>query len=273
MPDIDLSVPTVARTYDALLGGKDNFEADRIAAQIIESVNPGSKTLIRQNRRYLTRAVDHVAGALGIDQFLDLGSGLPTMENTHQIAQRRVPEARVVYVDIDPIVLTHSRALLVDNPHTGVAVGDARHVTEVLTSPEVTRLLDFDRPVCLMLVSLLHCVSDADDPWGLVRRYFDRFAPGSVLILSHLASDDAAAARRLGDHIRELGMDWGYIRRPEEVERLFDGLALVSPAVDDSAAPMLVDCEGWRNGNVPPTPRPADPDQKIWEHAGVGVKP
>jgi len=273
IPDIDLSVPTVARTYDALRGGKDNFEADRMAAQIIESINPWAKVLVRQSRRFLSRAVGHVAGVLGIDQFIDVGSGMPTMENTHQIAQRHLPHARVVYVDTDPIVLAHSHALLADHVLTTAASGDVRDVDGILGCPEVNRLLDLDRPVCLMLVSLLHCIPDSDDPWGLVCRYFHRLVPGSVLILSHLASDDDAAAQSLTTCIRELGMPWGHVRSPADVERLFAGLELLSPAVDDSVAPMPVDCHTWRNEDAAPTPRPADPDQKIWEHAGVAVKP
>ncbi|WP_279536639.1 SAM-dependent methyltransferase [Actinorugispora endophytica] len=272
-PDIDMSVPTVARTYDALLDGKDNFTPDREAAEVVESVNPGTKALARQNRAFLSRGVTYVAETLKIDQFLDLGSGLPTVENTHQVAQRVNPNARVVYVDIDPIVLAHGRAILADNANTTVATSDLRDVDVVLDSPETRRLIDFDRPVCVMLVSLLHCVPDADDPWGLVRRYFDRLAPGSALVMSHLTSDDADAARVFTEHVHELGMDWGRVRFPDEVAHAFDSLELVSPTADDSAEPVLVDCVTWRNGDVAPLKRPADPAQKIWEHAGVGIKP
>ncbi|MDA8371080.1 MAG: SAM-dependent methyltransferase [Nocardiopsaceae bacterium] len=266
-----MSRPTVARTYDALLGGKDNFEVDRQAAVEVEKLNPGTMQLVQDNRAFLVRGVDHVT-ASGVRQFIDLGSGLPAADNTHQVAQRSAPGASVVYVDIDPIVLAHGRAILADSPNTTVTTADLRDVDRVLESPDTQRLIDFAQPVCVMFVSLLHCIPDEDDPFGLVDRYFERLAPGSAVIFSHLASDDQTAAQQLTERIHSLGMEWGRVRFPEEIAHAFDSLEIVSPSTDGSAPPALVDCATWRNGSTVPEKRPADPDKKIWEHAAVGFK-
>ncbi len=268
MPQLDMSVPTVARTYDALLGGKDNFQADREAAAALEELNPGTVQLSKDNRGFLSRGVRYVAEQ-GVRQFIDLGSGLPTVENTHQVAQRAIPDAAVVYVDIDPIVLAHGRAILADSPQTTVITADLRDVDQVLSEPDTQDLIDFTEPVCVMLVSLLHCIRDEDDPFGLVRRYFERLPAGSALVYSHLCSDDGDFARTFTEQCHDSGMDWGRVRSPEECAEAFDGLELVSPASDGSVPPMPVDCPTWRNGDVPPVPLP---DKKLWEHSGVAFK-
>ncbi|MFW5417502.1 SAM-dependent methyltransferase [Nocardiopsis sp. CNT-189] len=268
MPQLDMSVPTVARTYDALLGGKDNFQADREAAAAFEELSPGIVRLSKDNRGFLSRGVRYVAEQ-GVRQFIDLGSGLPTVENTHQVAQRATPDAAVVYVDIDPIVLAHGRAILVDSPQTTVITADLRDVDQVLSEPDTRRLIDFAEPVCIMLVSLLHCIRDEDDPFGLVRRYFERLPAGSALVYSHLCSDDEDFARTFTKKCHDFGMDWGRVRSPEECSEVFDGLELVSPASDGSMPPIPVDCPTWRNGDVQPVPLP---DKKLWEHSGVAFK-
>ncbi|WP_046471954.1 SAM-dependent methyltransferase [Allosalinactinospora lopnorensis] len=270
-PEVDMNTPTVARIYDAMLGGKDNFEVDRQAMAAIEEANPGTVDLAQANRAYLTRGVDCVAKA-GVRQFLDLGSGLPTADNTHQIARRTHPDASVVYVDNDPIVLAHGRAILAETPRTSVATADLTDVEGVLAAEDTQRLIDFSQPVCLMLVSLLHCIPDEQDPFGVVRAYFDRFAPGSCLVYSHIVSDDETAARDFTDRIHSFGTSWGRVRSPEEAAKVFDQLELVSPSSDGTFDPVPVECSTWRNDGRTPEPRPADPEVLIWEHAGIAFK-
>ncbi|GAA3739432.1 hypothetical protein HDA32_002779 [Spinactinospora alkalitolerans] len=272
-PDIDMNTPSVARMYDAMLGGKDHFTSDRRGMDLLEEVNPGTIALARANRAYLVRAVDHVAREAGVRQFLDLGSGLPTADNTHQIAQRTHSGASVVYIDNDPIVLAHGRAILADNPTTSVATADLCDVDAVLGAEDTQRLIDFDQPVCVMLVSLLHCIPDDADPFGIVRGYFDRLPSGSHLVYSHIVSDDEKAAREFTDRVLSFGTTWGRVRSPEEAARAFTGLELVTPDAAGRHPAVPVECSTWRNGDASPEPRPADLDVKLWEHAGVAVKP
>ncbi|GAB3466414.1 SAM-dependent methyltransferase [Streptomonospora sediminis] len=267
--DLDLSKPTVARAYDALLGGKDNFALDRELAAAVEELNPGTTVLAHENRGFLARAVRHVATDLGIDQFLDLGSGLPTVENTHQVAQGAAPQANVVYVDIDPMVLAHARALLVENDTTAVITADLREVAKVLDAPDTRRLIDTDRPVCLMLVSLLHCIPDSDDPFGLVQRYLDPFPPGSAVVYSHLCSDDPQHAQDFTQRVLSSGTPWGRVRSSQECEAAVAGMDLLSPSVDGQEPARLVDCDTWRKPGTDPV---TIPDKRLWEHAGVAVK-
>ncbi|GAA4913256.1 SAM-dependent methyltransferase [Streptomonospora salina] len=269
-PELDMSKPTIARAYDALLGGKDNFDLDRDLAAGVEEINPGSTVMAQHNRAFLARAVGFVAGELGIGQFLDLGSGLPTAENTHQVAQRNSPQNRVVYVDIDPMVLAHARALMVENDTTTVITADVRDVGAVMNDAGARRLLNTDEPVCLMLLSLLHCFPDEDDPFSLVRRYLEPFPSGSALVYSHTCSDDAEHARAVTERIHSSGTPWGRVRNPQECEAAVAGMELVSPSVDGTGPARLVDCDTWRK----PGTDPVDiPDKRIWEHAGVAVKP
>lgn len=272
-PEIDMTVASVARMYDAMLEGKDHFEVDRAGMNALEEINPGTIELAQANRAYLTRGVDFVARELGITQYLDLGSGLPTAQNTHQIAQQVDKNARVVYVDIDPIVLAHGRAILADNDNTSVDVADLTKVDQVLSAPNTTRLLDLSEPVCLMLVSLGHCIPDEEDFFGVIHRYFDRFAPGSALVYSHIVSDDPAAAAAFTKRVHDTGAKWGRVRSPQEAEAAFKGLEIISPSLDGKEHPRLVECSTWRNEGKAPETRPANPGIKIWEHAAVGVKP
>ncbi|GAA1772119.1 MULTISPECIES: SAM-dependent methyltransferase [Streptomonospora] len=270
--DLDMSKPTIARAYDALLGGKDNFAPDRELAAAVEELNPGMTVLAIENRGFLSRGVEYAAGELGIGQFLDLGSGLPTVENTHQVAQRNSPENRVVYVDIDPMVLAHARALMVENETTTVITADLRDVDQVLGDPGARRLLNFDEPVCLMLVSLLHCIPDEDDPFDLVRRYLEPFPSGSALVYSHLCSDIAEHGRLFTERVHASGAPWGRVRSPRECEAAVAGLELVSPSVDGAEPARLVDCDTWRKPGTAPVDIPGE-DKRIWEHAGVAIKP
>jgi hypothetical protein len=271
-PNIDMETPSIARMYDYLLGGKDNFEADRKACEALADGIPELVAFANDNRAYLSRAVEYVA-AQGVEQFLDLGAGLPTANNTHHAAQQANPRARVVYVDHDPIVLAHGRALISDSGQTSFLLADIRDTEKILSSPETTRLIDTDLPVCVMLVSLLHCIPDDSDPFGMVRALMDRLAPGSCLISSHIVSDDPASAVWMTDKILSFGTPWGRVRSPEEASAVFDGLDLASPWTDGrDEGPRAVDCATWRHPDVDPVFRPADPKVKLWELAGVAFK-
>ncbi|MFC3994304.1 SAM-dependent methyltransferase [Nocardiopsis sediminis] len=268
-PDIDLSVPSVARMYDYILKGKDNFEVDRAAVDAMLERVPEMFRFSYDSRAFLTRAVETVA-AQGLDQFLDLGAGLPTNENTHQVARRVRPGARTVYVDNDPIVLAHGRAILADNPGTAFVLADIRDTDRLVSRVAATQLIDLDRPVCLMLVSLLQCVPDAHDPFGLLRRLLERLAPGSALIYSHMVSDDPATRTWLTEKVLSLGTAWGRVRTPEEAGAAFTGLDLVDPDLGAGGGPPRpVDCATWRTPGEPPADRPRGPAQRVWETAGV----
>ncbi|GII65948.1 hypothetical protein Skr01_60330 [Sphaerisporangium krabiense] len=181
---VDPSVPSVARMYDYYLGGKDNFESDRAAAEQVISLVPGIREMARANRAFLGRAVRLLA-ELGIRQFLDIGTGLPTGQNVHEVARDAAPGSRVVYVDNDPIVLAHARALLADNPDTIVVPGDLTEPEGILGDPAVRGHLDLSRPVAVLMVSILHFVPDDALAGGIVARFRAEMAPGSYLVLSH----------------------------------------------------------------------------------------
>ncbi|MFE1166649.1 SAM-dependent methyltransferase [Nocardiopsis sp. NPDC058789] len=271
-PHIDMDTPSIARMYDYLLGGKDNFAPDRKACEALAEHMPELVACANDNRAFLGRAVDHVVSQ-GVDQFLDLGAGLPTTDNTHQVAQRTEPRARVLYVDNDPIVLAHGRALLGDSQSTAFLHADVRDTDEILNSPEAEKLIDLDQPICVMLVSLLHCLPDDSDPFGMVRSLMERVVPGSAVIYSHVVSDDPAAAAWMDGMMLEFGTAWGRVRTPAEASQVFEGLEPVSPWTDGrDADPTLVDCASWRHPGNEPRPRPVDPDVKRWETAGVAYK-
>ncbi|WP_055591001.1 SAM-dependent methyltransferase [Streptacidiphilus griseoplanus] len=225
---VDATRPSVARVYDAILGGKDNFAVDRaVAARRLELIPDGGQGA-RLSRAFLARGVRALAEQ-GVTQFLDIGSGLPTAQNTHQVAQSVLPEARVVYVDHDPMVLTHARALLADNPHTTVVEGDVREPAELLGRPEVAEFLDWRRPVGLLMVGLVHHLHDSEDPAGLVRTYVDRLPPGGHLLLSHFCNA-TPEARQLEKEIQQT-LGSGRMRDRAEIEGFFDGLELLEPGV------------------------------------------
>ncbi|WP_255205402.1 SAM-dependent methyltransferase [Actinomadura sp. BRA 177] len=242
--ELDLDKPTIARAYDALLGGKDNFAADRALADQTSALIPGLRESAVENRKVLVRGIRHLAGEAGMDQFLDLGSGLPTVENTHQVAQRENPAARVVYVDIDPLVSVHGRALLADNDVTRVMTGDVRDPAAVLSDPAVEGFLDFSRPAVIMMVGMLHYLSpDVVD--GVVAAYRDVLAPGSHLFMTSLVDTGLPQQQELARITREnLGEGWA--RTPAEIEAQFGDFALIEPGVTYTAL--------WRPD------APADPD-------------
>ncbi|WP_405666739.1 SAM-dependent methyltransferase [Streptomyces sp. NBC_01166] len=249
-----------ARVYNAWLGGKDHYPVDQEAAELAAAANPTIVPSVRANRAFLGRAVRHLAAA-GVRQFLDIGTGIPAAANTHEVAQQAAPESRVVYVDNDPIVLTHARALLVSGAEgqTDYVQADARDVDTILDA--ASRTLELDRPVGLMLVAILQYIKDAEDPWDITRRLLDRLAPGSHLVLSHPAADvtapEVAESMRIYNE-RAASHASATPRTQKEVERFFDGLEILEPGV--------VTLTRWR-------PEPSDtPDDSLPMWCGVARK-
>ena len=228
-PQVDIHKPSTARVYDAILGGKDNFPWDRAVAAEVIAAFPQAATSAMLNRQVLERAVRYLHDQ-GIDQFLDLGSGLPTARNTHEIAQELNPRARVAYVDNDPIVLTHGRAQLVgDAAPTTVVTADVRHPDTILNSPAITAFLDFSRPIGLILNGVIHYLNDDEDPHGVVTKLTSALAPGSYLQLTHFSTAAPAAAALERVLLRSIGS--GRMRSRDEITAFFDGLELVDPGV------------------------------------------
>jgi len=231
--DLHTDRPHPARVYDYLLGGKDNFAADRAAAEEGMKANPNSLIPPRENRAFLRRAVRYLAREAGISQFLDIGTGIPTSPNVHEIAQQANPRARIAYVDNDPIVLSHARALLTSGPEGKTAYIDAdlRDVERILGSPDLQGTLDLSQPVALMLIAVLHFIPDADDPHGLVAKLMAGMPSGSYLALSHLTGDfDPAAWEGVAAVYRRSGVIM-QVRSQPDIERLFDGLDVIEPGV------------------------------------------
>ena len=244
---IDTSVPNPARIYDYLLGGKDNYPADREVAEQLIAVAPVALEVVRDNRAFLRRAVSFLTEEAGIRQFIDLGSGLPTHGNVHEIAQSIAPDTRVVYVDNDAMVVTHSRALLAGE-HTITVQADLREPEAIVGHPEVRKLIDFDRPVALLLLAILHFVPDDQDPQGIVARFRDALPPGSYLAISHGTTDiperhdmSPAQMAEMGARVERLYQlpNASIVSRTRaQVERFFDGFDLVEPG--------LVEIQRWR---------------------------
>lgn len=248
-PGVDRTRPSIARVYDAVLGGKDNYEVDRAVRDQLFAMGPEASHLARDNRAWLARVVRYLAGTVGIDQFLDCGSGLPTAENTHQVAHRVNPDSHVVYVDNDPIVLAHARALLTDDAATSLVGADVRDPAAVLAAAEATGLFDPSRPVGLLHVGILHHVNDDEDPYGVLDGYVRHLAAGSHVAVSHFYTpgDDSLLAARAADVEAvllggELGR--GRFRTRPEIARFFDGLDLVEPGLSYLA-------EWWPDGPAP----------------------
>ncbi|MGW4412712.1 SAM-dependent methyltransferase [Nonomuraea sp. NPDC004702] len=233
---VDTTKPSVARVYDYMLGGKDNFDIDREVAQMALRIAPDAPQAARSNRDFLARVVRDLVVEAGIRQFLDIGSGLPTQGNVHEIAQAAAPGCRVVYVDHDPIVLVHGRALLAVDDSTTVIEADIRRPDDVLDHPETRQLLDLDEPVGLLLFGILHHLSDEEDPAGIAARLVGRLAPGSHVAVSHFhnpmeerpeVSRQAFEAERLFNDT----MGTGRWRTREEILGFFDGLELLEPGL------------------------------------------
>jgi hypothetical protein len=238
-PTIDLrtDLPHPARIYDYLLGGKDNFAADRAAAQEALRANPDGRISCRENRAFMQRTVRYLAAEAGIRQFIDIGAGLPTSPNVHEVAQAVTPDARIVYVDNDPIVLAHARALLTSAPagRTAYVEADLREVDRILDAPALRDSLDLSQPVALLLNAIMHFISDQDGPYGIVAALLGALPAGSYLALSHLSGDFAPQA---WDDVARVYAERGMVMRVRsraEIERFFAGLDLIEPGVCPSA--------------------------------------
>ncbi|TDD14414.1 SAM-dependent methyltransferase [Nonomuraea diastatica] len=244
-PGVDTSKPSVSRVYDYMLGGKDNYEVDRQVAAMALKVAPDAPEAARANREFLRRTVLHLAARAGVRQFLDLGSGLPTQGNVHEIAQAVAPRSRVVYVDHDPIVLVHGRALLAVDQTTTIIEADARHPEAILADRKTRGLIDFSEPVGLLMFGLLHHLGDDDDPAGIVARLVRALAPGSHLVISHFcnpgeAMPEVSRQAYAAEKIFNEHLGTGRWRFREEILAFFDGLELLEPG--------LVPLPEWRPG-------------------------
>ncbi|GHF67769.1 hypothetical protein GCM10010218_56580 [Streptomyces mashuensis] len=260
---VDVTVASVARMHDYYLGGKDNYPADREACAHLLTRAPSTAVLARNNRRFLRRVVRLLAEEQGIRQFLDHGSGLPAQDNVHQVARRVHPDARVVYVDHDPMVAAYGRVLLEEDDRTAVVRADLRDTAAVLGHPRVAGLLDLREPVAALFVSVLHCVPDEDDPWAVVRRVAGRLAPGSCLVVCQLVSDDPATRDSVTGFMREATRGgWGRVRARHDVDRYFDGLEVLPPGV--------VEVAQWRPDSEV---HPRQPGRELLEYGGVGRVP
>jgi SAM-dependent methyltransferase len=259
-PGIDTAKANIARVYDYWLGGSNNFRADQDAARAMIAIEPNIRAIAHANRAFLGRAVRFLATEAGIRQFIDIGSGIPTGRNVHEVAQEAAPGSRVVYADIDEVAVAHSRLLLEDHADTAVIQADVREPDSILTAPETQLLIDLSQPVGLLLVSVLHFLDGSDEPWRVMAHLRDALAPGSYLVLSHgtgeAKPDVAAAANTVylsrvsarGDH-----------RSRAEILRFFDGFELVDPG--------LVYLTQWRPDD--PAEEAADAS-RYWLLAGVG---
>ncbi|MFJ3146622.1 SAM-dependent methyltransferase [Streptomyces halstedii] len=237
---IDISVPSVSRMYDFYLGGSHNFEVDREAARKAMEFLPGLPKIMQANRAFMRRAVNYAVTS-GVTQFLDIGSGIPTFGNVHEVAQAADPRARIVYVDHDPVAVAHSRSVLEGNDLTAVVTADLRKPSGILEHQEVRGLLDFDKPVALLLVAVLHFIEDADDPRAAVAELREALAPGSLLILTHasyegipLPQEEAGGAVGVYRTIRNPLI----MRSHAETSRFFEGYEMVEPG--------LVPMPDWR---------------------------
>lgn len=259
-PGIDISVPSVSRMYDFYLGGSHNFEVDREAARRAMEFMPGLPKIMQANRAFMRRAVRYAVDN-GVTQFLDIGSGIPTFGNVHEVAQAASDAARVVYVDHDPVAVAHSRAVLAGDARSAVVSADLRKPSGILDSPEVGELLDLDRPVALLLVAVLHFLEDADEPAAAVAELLDALAPGSLLVLTHASYEGIPLTQ--GQAGGTVGV-YRDIRSPlvmrsrEEIARFFDGTELVEPG--------LVSMPRWR----PDGPEEEEDPYAFSGFAGVG---
>jgi hypothetical protein len=232
IPTINTNVPHPARVYDYFLGGKDNFEADRVAAEAANKAFPRTAESARAARAFLRRVVGFLAAEAGIRQFLDIGTGLPSGENVHQVAQSTAPEARIVYVDNDPIVLLHAQALLTSSPQGAVAYLDAdlRDPEKILG--EAARTLDFGQPMAVLLLGILHNLGDQDDPYGIVRRLVQAMPAGSYLAICHLTAEIYPELAEWARALNERQLDAPLVLRDHaQVTSFFEGLELLEPGV------------------------------------------
>jgi S-adenosyl methyltransferase len=243
-PGIDVTKPNIARVYDAFLDGKDNFAADRAVVDLTLQIVPDAAAGAKANRAFLRRVVRYLAGQAGIGQFLDIGSGLPSAGNVHEVACETSPAARVVYTDSDPVVLRHAQALLAGAPSVRVVTADVRRPAEILDSAQVREFIDFSRPVGFLMLAILHHISDEEDPAGIVARFREAAAPGSYLAISSFRMpgpehpQDAAKAREVQE-LFNAKLGTGRWREHEEILRWFGDWELLEPG--------LVPLPEWRS--------------------------
>ena len=254
---IDTTVPHSARIWNYWMGGKDNYEVDRIAGDAYREVAPNIETMARASREYLIRTVTFVAGELGIRQFLDIGTGLPSYDNTHQVAQRVAPESRIVYVDNDPLVLRHAQALLTSTPE-----GVTNYIDADLHEPEkiveaASRILDFDQPLALMLMGILGHIQDYEEAKSIVRTLQAALPSGSYFV-HYDSTDTDAALKQAQQGYDDTGAVPYVLRSPEQITAYYEGLELIEPGI--------VSCPLWRPAPGT-TPEPTD------VHGGVALKP
>jgi hypothetical protein len=262
-PGVDIRRANVARVYDYLLGGSHNFLADQDVGRAIAAVEPNARAIGRANRAFLGRAVRFASGT-GITQFLDIGSGIPTQGNVHEVAQQANPGARVLYADIDPVAIAHSKALLEGNPDAAIVEGDLREPEKILARLPVSGLIDLTQPVALLLVAVLHFVTDAEDPWQVVATLRDALAPGSYLVLCHGTDEGKPAVAQAAEQVYNRGVSARLqMRSRAEILRFFEGFDLVDPGV--------VPIPRWRPG---PGDEPAGDPGTFWGGlVGVARKP
>ncbi|MFM9616021.1 hypothetical protein DF268_29970 [Streptomyces sp. V2] len=261
-PKIDTSRPHPARMYDYFLGGKDNYPVDQEAAERFIAAAPEVRVAVRANRAFLRRAVRHVVGEGGIRQILDIGTGLPTEPNVHQIAREIAPETRVAYVDNDPIVGTHSMALLDDDEGISVVLADLRDPRAILDHPDVRKVIDLNEPVALLLVAVLHFIKDDEDPSALMSAFLDALPAGSYLVLTHATVDFHEDRRADAVAIYKNASATMNPRPHARVLEFFDGFTLLEPG--------LVTVPTWRPDATDETPDPNLPP--IGFYGGVGRK-
>lgn len=257
IPDeIDMDVPSAARVYDYLLGGGHNFAADRAVGEVVLKVQPQGRQIASSNRAFLSRAVRYLVGQ-GITQFLDLGSGIPTVGNVHEVAQRANPNSRVVYVDYDPVAVAHSQLMLRDNKNAMVVDADLTQPERVLDSPEIHEFIDFSEPVGLLMVAVFHFISDEKQPLDILEKYRSVLVSGSYLALSHLTADQMPGESAAVVEAMRNSKDPMFFRGYPEVTAMFDGLELVPPGV--------VAASRWRGDQ-------GDTSDQEGVYAGVGRK-
>jgi hypothetical protein len=258
----DPNIPNIARVYDYWLGGKDNFQVDReFGDELVKAIDGMAPYMARQNRGFLERAVRFLVRECGIRQLIDIGTGLPTQRNVHEVAQEAAPGTHVVYVDNDPVVVTHGQAILGASADVAVIEADLREPDVILTHPKLNKLIDFSQPVAVLMLAILHFIRDEYDPIGIIACFREKMAPGSYLAISHSTSEAAgpAAVARITAAYDQTNAP-GQLRTREQIQRLFTGFELVEPG-------RLVYTQEWRAQQL----RRHDP-KSSWMLAGVGRK-
>ena len=261
LSEIDTTTPHPARMYDALLGGKDNYAADRQAVRQLLKAAPEARDSARANRAFLRRAVRFLAGQAGIRQIIDVGTGIPAAGNVHEVAAQVAPGTRVAYVDNDPIVHVHANALLAGSGTTSIILADLREPEAILAHPKVRALIDFAQPVALLLVAIVHFLTDREDPARILAVFCEALPAGSYLALSHATADFRPAAARQAAAVYDQATSPVTLRTRAQVTALFDGWDLVEPGL--AQVPL------WRPDGRPPRQKELE---RAWVYGGVARK-